>query len=98
MLRSLNGNVATVPFSKHGLQAKVATSGLVLAENYTKLTPLRVVADGPDGIKTGDIAYVEGKFNNQPWAKAELEKPDGSKFILVPLIHVAMVERPESAC
>ena len=95
MFRSLNNQVAVAPFPKHGIQPKVQLSGLVLAENYQILTPLMAVADGPDGIVTGDIVYLEGKLNNQPWAKAVLERPDGVKFILAPLLSVSMVERSE---
>jgi hypothetical protein len=90
--RSLNNMVACEPFAKHGIQAKVAASGLVMAENYTTLTKLAVVADGPDGIKAGDFVFVSGRLNNHPWAKEVLEREDGKKFILVPIQHVAMVE------
>jgi hypothetical protein len=89
--RSLNNHVACEPFTKHGIQSKVTASGLVMAENYNTLTKLRILADGPDGLRAGQYALVSGKLNNQPWAKEVLERDDGTKFILVPLQHVTMV-------
>jgi hypothetical protein len=89
--RSLNNHVACSPFTKHGIQTKVTASGLLTAENYSKLTRLLILADGPDGIKAGQYALVSGRFSNQPWAKEVLETDDETKFILIPLNNISMV-------
>jgi hypothetical protein len=87
----MNDLVMTEPFETRGMQVGQTASGLAVSKSHTALTPLKVLADGPDGIRAGDIVYVPGTCSVQPWATKGKMELEGTPCIFIPKSEVKLV-------
>ena len=91
-MKTLNGTVCCTPYAFTGLQVEQRASGLKQMANYSVLTTLTALADGPEGIKSGDSILVDGRGVKQPWGISRFKLPDGTECIFVPISAIYGVE------
>ena len=91
-MRTLYDVVLARSFDEKGIIVSKTTSGISFVGNYETLVHSVALADGPDGIKTGDIIYVKGTSVKAPWARLIFALADGQKGVLVPRLDVVLVE------
>lgn len=93
-MKTVNNVVLVKPFAEKGIIMTQSATGIAYVGNTSSLMKSTVLADGPNGIKTGDIIYVSGQSSKAPWTKLIYELWDGVTGILVPLEAVVLVESP----
>lgn len=89
-MRTLNGNILAVPFEEKGVMVSQNASGIKFVGNYDHLVKTRVLADGPEGIKAGDVIHVRGTSTKTDWARGIFQFGE-TKAILVPVTAIVGV-------
>jgi hypothetical protein len=93
-MRTVDGRVLAEPFSEKGTMVSTTASGVRYVGNYDHLLKTTALADGPEGIKTGDSIYCKGVSVRAPWAKS-FDLGLGRSAILIPLAEVVIVDTPK---
>ncbi len=91
-MRTLDNRVLLRPFDEKGVIISTTPGGIRFVGNYDHLVKSVALADGPDGIKTGDTVYCKGVSVRAPWAKAAYDLGNGTIGILAPREDVVLVE------
>jgi len=94
-MKTLNDMVATEPFPFVGNQTEVRASGMRQVTTFGGLVALKVIADGPDGIKVGDQVLVPAADVRAPYATAKYKLADGKEFILIQKTNIRLVVAAE---
>ena len=93
-MRTANNLVCCEIFPFTGIKTEKRESGLLQMANHSELVALRVLADGPDGIMSGDTVYVSGKDVKAPWAQVHYKIGD-KQGMFAPLSSIFMVQSLE---
>jgi hypothetical protein len=91
-MRTISDSVLLVPLTEKGIIVSKTASGIPFVGNYDHLVKSVALADGPDGIRTGDTVYVSGTQVKQPWAKIAYDLGNGVVGVLAPRAAIVLVD------
>ena len=91
-MRTMNDKVFLKVFDEKGVIVSTTPSGVKFIGNYDSLVKSEAIADGPDGIKSGDTIYVRGVSVKSVWAKCTYRLADGTLGVLAPKEEVVLVD------
>ncbi len=94
-MRTIDTRVFVAPFPEKGVMQSKTASGIAYVGNYDHLVRSFALADGPQGIKTGDAIYVAGTAVRAPWAKQAFKVGD-VEGVLVPIEQVVLIDPPQT--